>query len=445
MAGWFSRSGPSTFDEAPQPFELSCECGTTHTGLRRRVFQRVVCHTCGKSLFLLPKDVYPRPQSPKKRSRKRTSADPLLDVQEIVMPADPAEQDHSSEEKPSWKSRHQRRRENRQSAADDVPVEQLVSASDEKLPPSIPSKEKKPRREFGQQSWLGRVLDWWTPLKMTVVAISAVLVATFWWSIHHRRIEQAQRELNPAVEAGFTALERGDLETAHQELTRAVAALDVIGTSDHYAAQVRQVHRETTALSNLLAVSLIEIVEEADALVEQEMARRKSLPSKGEEDQELPPLDADWQHRFGGLYRGAWIVLEGPVEKKKGPEPSWQVHFPVAIGPRQRSVEFHADFKVWTTVGKSTSEPTWILAGPLKSCYLSEDGKRWVVELDQESGLLWANMATYRMLGFPFGPWHPLEEVRQQLDRQRELLKLEPLPFQIDPESVEPALREGLT
>ena len=65
MNKWFSKATnvfKGSAEETPQPFELQCECGVRHAGLRKKAPQRIVCRECGSSLFVLPRDVYPTPK-----------------------------------------------------------------------------------------------------------------------------------------------------------------------------------------------------------------------------------------------------------------------------------------------------------------------------------------------------------------------------------------------
>ncbi|MGV2338666.1 MAG UNVERIFIED_CONTAM: hypothetical protein LVR18_33170 [Planctomycetaceae bacterium] len=50
--------GGSTAD-TPTPFELPCDCGHNVAGIRRPRIQIALCSACGKSLFVLPLNVYP--------------------------------------------------------------------------------------------------------------------------------------------------------------------------------------------------------------------------------------------------------------------------------------------------------------------------------------------------------------------------------------------------
>src|SRR5689334_2455802 len=65
MSSWFSRAkGALSGREAqavPEPIEFVCPCGHRVEATRRSTFQRILCTDCGEPFFLLPLDVYPRP------------------------------------------------------------------------------------------------------------------------------------------------------------------------------------------------------------------------------------------------------------------------------------------------------------------------------------------------------------------------------------------------
>ena len=65
MAGWLTKAAGAFRGEQPEqpaPFEVVCQCGVQHSGVRRRKPQRIICRACGTALFVLPRDGYPPPQ-----------------------------------------------------------------------------------------------------------------------------------------------------------------------------------------------------------------------------------------------------------------------------------------------------------------------------------------------------------------------------------------------
>jgi len=91
MSEWISKAAnvfKRDVSETPQPFEVHCECGQKHGGIRRSRQQHLVCKTCGSSLFVLPHDTYPPPHVPKssgkKRKRKPSASKPVEDTLDLA-------------------------------------------------------------------------------------------------------------------------------------------------------------------------------------------------------------------------------------------------------------------------------------------------------------------------------------------------------------------------
>ena len=83
MPNWLTKATGGSAREssdAPQEFQLTCECSEQHTGQRKARPQRIICQSCGTALFVLPKNVYPalkvRSATKKKRGRKLTRSGP---------------------------------------------------------------------------------------------------------------------------------------------------------------------------------------------------------------------------------------------------------------------------------------------------------------------------------------------------------------------------------
>ena len=88
MSNWISKATNAFQGDdssSAQAFELSCDCGQKHSGIRRQKWQRIVCRSCGGSLFVLQRDPYP---PPKERPEPRVSP-PMVDetIDEPVQPS----------------------------------------------------------------------------------------------------------------------------------------------------------------------------------------------------------------------------------------------------------------------------------------------------------------------------------------------------------------------
>ncbi|MFV0443136.1 MAG: hypothetical protein ACK5Q5_06165 [Planctomycetaceae bacterium] len=273
--------------------------------------------------------------------------------------------------------------------------------------------------------------DFWTPLRIVGLMIVLMMAGIGLWSLHARRLERAEAALNPAIEEGLAALERGDIGPAAARLSVAVDAMNLIGQHDRYSASVRQAYREARALDNLSSEPLLTILEQADDVVEKAVrSRRRAKPSGNNDGDEPPPLDADWINKFAALYEGGWVVMEAPVRRLSPTEKEprrFVVEFPIGIGSSQHAVELRADFEVFEQLNVDKKAQSVIFGGQLQSMRFDEPRGIWKVRLSLESGFLWTGAATYRRLGFRYSEWHPQEAVEAQLARQAQALQVDVL------------------
>lgn len=424
MARWLTgfRSSGAEAAAEPQPFEVICECNVRHTGMRRKTHQRIICRTCGASLFIAPRDPYPAPSPPRVKKPK-----PAPSPEET-----PEAASETGSDRPVRKSRHRRRREEEFDVGSNplLSAAELASATIASVAGAAGSAGRAAVQKVSRSSRQAAIGCWqfWTPLRLTALGIVVVLVGIVLWTMHARQLELAARTLNPAIEAGQAALRKGDLSEAASQLTAAVKALDALGRNDDHARAVRQGQREALALSELSTEPLLQLLETADESVER--ARRSRSPSPPDDGAPPPPLDAEWATRFAALYEGKWIVLELPIQRLPATEQErrrYEAVLPTLLGPQQRGITIRADFEVFDLLSIKDSPRQVIFGGRLRSCRLSADERRWIVELDPASGFLWVSLATYRRLGFLFSEWHRREDVAQILRQQAEALGVKPL------------------
>ncbi|MCA9054389.1 MAG: hypothetical protein KDA75_11160 [Planctomycetaceae bacterium] len=373
-------------------------------------------------MFVLPRDPYPAPPDaerikkkpkPKSKSRRQNGSEAEADSAPVRV------------------SRHKRRREQQDGGGN--PLTTAASATSSAFLAAAGTVGRATRgAAHGTASAATRTargfIAFWTPLKLTALGTCVLLVAMAFWMIRSRQIEQAERDLNPAIEEGLAALQDGDIPTAAARLQTAVAALDLLGNRDRHSDSVRQVSREATALNGLASETLFRLLEEADEYVDK-AAQERPEPDP-EADEPPPPLDAAWVNRFGGLYQGGWVVMEAPVRRLKptDTEPHrYEVEFPIRIGSDERPVELRADFTAFEALGLADAPRTVVFGGKLQSCRYLEDEQRFQVRLEPSSGFVWVNLPTYRRLGFGFNDWHREEQIRALLTEQSHAINAEPL------------------
>lgn len=413
MSGWLGFRSAEASTE-PQPFELICECNVRHSGLRKKSHQRIVCRTCGASLFVLPRDVYPPPPDAERIKKKPKSKSPRAE--------------EGGEPAPVRVSRHKRRREEVGSGSNPLATAASLSSSAFLTAASATGRAARATVRGASTASVNAARGFWgfwTPLRLAAVGVVVLATAFTLWTIRTRRIERAEQGLNQSIEAGLAALQAGDISTAAPHLQSAVAALDLLDRYDEYSRSVRQAAREATALQRLTTEPLLGLLEQGEEYVRKATARRPAAKPDDPDAEPPPPLDADWANRFDALYAAGWVVLEAPVRRLKPTQDEprrFQVDFPIGIGVDQRPVELRADFEVFDSLNIGDKPHTVIFGGQLESCRYDEQRQAWKVTLAPESGFAWVNLPTYRRLGFVFTEWHRQEEIERLLADQAQAL-----------------------
>jgi hypothetical protein len=390
MSGWLAKAtGALRGDapEAPQPFEVVCDCGMRHSGLRRRKPQRIICRSCGTALFILPRDPYPIPSAPAPKRKKK-------------------------------------RKKSRKQAAPKVPVRKRLQAAGGEVAHKAASGVKEASARAARGAAAASVGVWshlvayvrgfigiWTPFRLIAAAMLLLAVATAAWTFRSRSHEQAILDLKAADEAARAALAAQDFPTARTEFARAVAALDELDRRDDpLAREVRQLHRETTVLLQISAYSPFEIAAEAENMA------AKGSPS-------------EWQLRFRERYARVWIVLEADV-RRTGSTPEggrYAFDFPYyGLGPARRGLRIAGPLLALDALRFSSEPRRVVLAGQLAACELTPDGRAWEMQLDPASAFLWAGVDSYQALGFTFDDAATEQQLRDVLRQQARTLGLTP-------------------
>lgn len=263
MSGWLSRAkgafGGREAEIDPEPIEIACPCGRKVEATRRRDFQRVLCKNCGEPFFLLPLDVYPRP---------------VMKVRKVKPP------------KPAVKTK---------SAAGTKSPPGKPDAQTETAPLTRPSIDL--RKDLAAVG--GRVGRQFTPLRLMVLSLLAVIGLTGWWQWTRAARSGAAFDFKNATEAGQVALQKKDWVEAAEQFGRAAKAADLLQRRDLSSEQVRQSFRQLTAINSLLQRSLVELLEAAKA---------------GREKGGIAAIESE----FASLHVGRWVVLQSDVAPASG-------------------------------------------------------------------------------------------------------------------------------
>lgn len=439
MDNWFSKAA-NVFrrekDEQPLPFQLTCECGQDHVGLRRNRHQHVVCKSCGSSVFVLARDVYPAPKEPKRASQlpveesrddipARLAHDPVVDQpvanEELISPELVEEVPENPEpyrtvkrktvaERPPGMEITQvelpltpRERKERERAREERESRDRERAS--RKSPAVPAGP--PLSEV-----LGGMLrSLFTPFKILAMGFVLLLALSAFLLIRQLNQQSAQRTIQADLEAGRVAATEGDWIAARDHFEAATQAVDVLHRTDPEASEIRQMFRESTALTRLSPESLLDLLDEAEEY------ERTHKP------EEISPY-------LLSRHGVDWYVIDAPVKPrtvdpaaKPKVENPFEVVFPWIMPESGRSVRVEADMACFAELVENEPRPV-LFGAQLAGCQL--EGNTWVIRLEPRGGFVWSNRMTYEALRLPENPDRPIEQLEPFLEAQAKVMGMKP-------------------
>lgn len=362
MSEWLTKATEALRGEKdpdPQPFEIDCECGTHHGGFRRRKHQRIICRSCGTALFIMPSDPYPPPLAPEPRKKRKR------------------------------KGRRSARRTEAVSAQAAVDVGRAIASKAVSEVTHASAEVAARTKGAGRSLWQRitgaamAVVRFWTPFRIVILCIILAVSGTAFLTFRSGSQEAAVIRLSESNDKAREALANGEIGAAQEQFAIAVEALDRLDRhADPLASEIRQLHRETTAMQDLLPSSLFEIAAEAD-----EAFLHGSLE--------------EFDAKFRLQHADRWIVLEGPVARvgRTARGGYYRIDVPAAIGEERRTLVISGRLPALDALKFRHPQRDVVVAGQLKSCELSADRRSWVFRLEPRTAFLWANADNYAALG----------------------------------------------
>lgn len=412
MANWFSKASNvfrRNAEEVVQPFQIVCYCGQEHQGIRRQKHQVISCKGCGSHLFVLPRDVYPPPRESKRNTLAATPDAPPPAVTApggTPPPAPPARESLSVptiaelppdmelvEETPVAPLRPKKRR---------TPASEPVKPTPAAAPPPRAAVPRIPA---------GKVF---TPLRLAIAGLVLGLMLVVVVLVRQQGSRSAILTIQTAVNAGRTAAAEGDWLTARDHFEQAALAFDRLRRNDPEAQEIRQLFRESQVLTRLAPLSLIELAEQADELLQQ-----------GQDEKKINEV-LEGQHRLD------WFLVDGPVRprtlnpktEKKVPAP-YELDLPWSLVKSGRSIRVQTDFPFLNELVAGSGSQRVIFAAKLDA--VRRDGETWVIQLSAADAFLWSFPQSYRALRLPPDPGeHAREELEQLLSRQARIMGIVP-------------------
>ena len=365
MAGWLSRATEAFRQQpppAPELYEVGCDCGGRVTGERSRNAQRPPCPSCGRLVFVLPANVYPRPikPAPKTATPKPSAA---------KQPATEATAS-KSQSKDQTKARE----------AEDA-------SRNERSGIALEANEK--------------LL---TPFRLTMTAMLVVSGLTAWGLWYRHRIETAKSIVAQATEAGMLALKERDFDTAARELEKARDAVDLLKRTDEESQLVRRLCREALAARGLAHDSLFELL-------------HKSLA-------DIKPGDKDAK-RFDGLYRDGWVLFDAAVLVPEDAAQPCTLEMPVFHLGQAIRIETNFAALRQAARQSPPDEPARVIFAAQLERLTPQSGAQSaaVLTLKDQSAFLWSSFDTYSALGYREEDAEELKATHAVLERQLEVMK----------------------
>jgi hypothetical protein len=260
--------------DTPTPFELPCDCGHSVAGIRRPRIQIALCSACGKSLFVLPLNVYPatRRKSPPpidtKASDRATTAPRELATAPARPPAwadngtDTVQTPHSrgtkrpatpTPKQPPGRSQTRAPLSPDVAAAKDRPANSTGPGLAPAPPP--PPLLAPPRTPVAAR--LRRVF---TPFRLLTAGCLALLLLTGGWMVYRQQLDAARRTWRREYDAALTAENDRNRSLLLQSLQRALEAADLLQKRDSDVDIARSLLQQCEALNQLTAVDPVAVL-----------------------------------------------------------------------------------------------------------------------------------------------------------------------------------------
>ena len=383
MSNWISKA-TNAFkgddESSSQAFELFCECGQKHTGLRRAKWQRIVCRACGGSLFVLQRDAYPAPKEKPEQLPGRAIVDDEVPVGEALE----AEYEEAPEQPATFRLKTPSPRA-------------LVEAESRPKRPAPPPLVAAP--SLSPPSGQG---GFWKTFRIILAVIAMLGGVTGFVLYRSSQRSTAERSLKDSIDKIKDALDRSDWTEARNQLEIAVKSNALLGREDGDAQRYRQQYDETRAMTGLLTQPLGDVLTEAE----------KALTA-GENE-----LAA-----FQFKVKGQWVILEGAAAPfEGGPKKSrlrYSISLPMNLGKAGLPVEVVIESTALSRlISKSQSESV-VVAIPIDAIQMNTDRTSWQVIATPESAVLWTSRQTYLGTGFTTAD---ADAVAATLDKQAQSL-----------------------
>ena len=396
--------------EIPVPYEIPCDCGHKVAGIRKTRIQFTDCSACGKSLFVLPVNLYPA-------TRRIASlvVDGGLAARAAAAARELAGQSNPTQTAPT---------DSRQSAPDQAtkfdapdatgsprrPAKRSRPAQSDVITSTTATKTLAPTTSDSTQSkpsaptplftphrtpFRVRLRRIFTPFRLLAAGCFAALVLTAAWIIHQQRIETARRTWRREMDAASTAEAERNRPALLQALRNAIAAANTLNKQDDDANTARALLLQCEAVSQLSAVDPIEVLYKAAA------ANNTTSPAE-----------------LNSALRGLQLLFEATPQSTADPPPLVLVDLPLII--QGRSLKIAVASPALHKLAQQHPGQSALFLASIKSCRLEPaPGEAAHIELDPQSITLLTSEFLANEAGIESSQ---LPELNEILKRQAALL-----------------------
>ncbi len=356
MSNWISKAtGAFKGDDSssPQAFELTCECGQKHSGMRRAKWQRIICRSCGGPLFVMQRDPYPIPKELPQQSSARAG------FQEAEV-AVAVEAEHRSPA--SAPSRGRRESDN------------VVGAPKRFVPSTVQAPARSLRASQSR---------FWKQFRIILFVIGCVGLGTGYVVYRSAQRSAAEQSLKDSIDKIRDAFQRSEWVEARNQLEIAVRSLDYLGREGPGTKRYRQQLRETTAMTGLITQPLSELLDDA-----------AKAESEGQDALE------NFQYRV----KGQWLILDGQAKpelsESKSTLKSYLIPLPLSVGEKNLSVDIVVESTEFARMMAKSEAESVVVAVQVDAIELNEGKSNWRIMTRPESTVLWSDRTTYQGIGF---------------------------------------------
>lgn len=372
-----SKTSKATVQSPHDYYCLSCACGEILEGRRGSTSQRIECPGCGESHYVLPADVYPRPQILPPLPQLDEEPEVDFDLLEGTDLAPPPEPDFEFE------------------------IEEIKPPA-----PRRPAEPTAPPRRI----WVDKTGRSVVRRRIVQIALGAsvLLGLTIWWGAHNRKLARAEVTLREELGRAEEAVGDRDWKQARESAQAATRAADVIGDETPTARRARQLYVSLAAFERMSAFVPIEIVLQK---------------AEGQYTKET------WDEEFRIHHAGSWLVIVADVvrETRKVDDEEiryLRVDYPLSLDSDDVRLQWdrEPDWIEFVKFNKKRARVCFAAKMQRVQFPKKDDASRWNIVLDADESFLWSEDALAQELGLIAQGAPESKEIRDLLAQQQAAL-----------------------